>query len=488
MSQVRFSTGAIVPLTVPSGQLSLYAKADKKLYYKDDTGAEIGPMGGGGGSGTVGPSNCVYLDVLGNDLTGTRGDASKPFQTFSAALAKCQDGDSLRMGPGVFTESATPVWPPAVKRLAIIGSGRGGLPSFLIPGESITRVVQTTPNEHVLVPPSDATLLVLQNFTADVAAAGSGVALKVDGTGGGGVCMSSGLHVSNMAFSAPSDSVEIKLANLAFFQDVLNWGGTWSLNTTSIVRCENILGLQTVYCTWDNTTPGVPLFGREESSFRGVSLSTLYLSGHPQIRFDESCALDTITTFGPGFTVDGGLAPEIHFQGYLNGVMNFTGGSALPNTGTALILDFTGAKINGNLNFEVAGYTPGNRQKVFLDNITTSGMVFGGSITAGDGVDIYLRTGAIPLISGSIILTTLASGTITPSRWLMAVPVGGAGLDPVPFGFTAQNPPLNVQATMSGLPVSLCISQAPPPSASDLWVSYLPPGPPMTVYVECRWA
>jgi hypothetical protein len=390
------------------------------------------------------------------------------------------------MGPGIFLESTTPVWPPTVKRLAIIGSGRGGIPSFFVPGESITRVEQTTLNEHVISPPPDVILLILQNFTAK-GGGGSGMALNVDGGGGGGACMSSGLYVTDMAFSSPLDAVNIRMANMAIIQNVFNWNGTWSFDTSSIVHCDNIVGINKLYYNWDNTLPDVPVFGRDTALFQGLEMGTLYLAGQSDVKFDASCKVGDITTHGSGFSVAGGLAPKIQFHGYISGNVDFTGASALPDTTEELLLDFTGAKMDGSLSFEVAGYT-GNRQSVHLKNITHSGPGFDGTITAGDGVDIYLRTDALKLATGWIPLTTVASGTITPSRWLMAFPTAGGGLDLVPFGFTAIEPPVNIQATATGLPTSVYVSWAPPPSPAACQIGTFPPLPPGTpIYLEFRW-
>lgn len=51
MAQIVLPEGAS-PSTPATGNVSLYAKADGKLYFKDDAGLETGPLGaGGGGSG-----------------------------------------------------------------------------------------------------------------------------------------------------------------------------------------------------------------------------------------------------------------------------------------------------------------------------------------------------------------------------------------------------------------------------------------------------
>ena len=53
MAQLLLQNG-VTQATPAAGTLSIYSKtADKRLYYKDDAGVEIGPLGGGGGAGTV---------------------------------------------------------------------------------------------------------------------------------------------------------------------------------------------------------------------------------------------------------------------------------------------------------------------------------------------------------------------------------------------------------------------------------------------------
>lgn len=73
MSRLRLEIGSVPP-TPPTGSLFIYPKADKKLYYKNDTGDEIelstvaGPQGNDGSdgktilSGTVDPSSPVGAD------------------------------------------------------------------------------------------------------------------------------------------------------------------------------------------------------------------------------------------------------------------------------------------------------------------------------------------------------------------------------------------------------------------------------------------
>lgn len=66
-----------------------------------------------GGGGTVGPATSVYVapPPLGNDATGVRGDASKPFATLDAAFAAMQDGDQVLLAPGNYAALSATISP-----------------------------------------------------------------------------------------------------------------------------------------------------------------------------------------------------------------------------------------------------------------------------------------------------------------------------------------------------------------------------------------
>lgn len=58
--------------------------------------------------------NTLFVDAVnGNDSTGTRGDASKPFLTMSAALSASSAGDVIEVGPGTYAET-TNIWKDGV--------------------------------------------------------------------------------------------------------------------------------------------------------------------------------------------------------------------------------------------------------------------------------------------------------------------------------------------------------------------------------------
>jgi len=70
----------------------------------------------GGGGFSVG----IYVDVAGDDGTGTRGNASLPYQTIGAALATMHSGDVIFAGPGSFAGALVG---PELAAVSIVGSG-----------------------------------------------------------------------------------------------------------------------------------------------------------------------------------------------------------------------------------------------------------------------------------------------------------------------------------------------------------------------------
>jgi hypothetical protein len=66
-SQLIFTTEGSAPATPGSGTVSVYTKtSDKRLYYKDDTGTEIGPLNTGGSSLPVADTTAVVMGSADN--------------------------------------------------------------------------------------------------------------------------------------------------------------------------------------------------------------------------------------------------------------------------------------------------------------------------------------------------------------------------------------------------------------------------------------
>lgn len=102
-----------VPATM-AGPVAAFQKMSGGLAQINPDGnllALLLAAGAIGGGGTVGPATCIYLapPPLGNDATGARGDASKPFATLDAALAVMVSGDTLMLAPGIYGPPSAPI-------------------------------------------------------------------------------------------------------------------------------------------------------------------------------------------------------------------------------------------------------------------------------------------------------------------------------------------------------------------------------------------
>ena len=105
---------------------------------------------GGGGSTLVG-KNLFVDSINGDDGTGTRGDAGKPFLTITAAVAAASSGDVVRVGPGTFAFGTTKLQMPA--GVSMIGSG---IDVSIITQTSVSAV-------HALIAPASNTTI--EGFT-----------------------------------------------------------------------------------------------------------------------------------------------------------------------------------------------------------------------------------------------------------------------------------------------------------------------------------
>jgi len=72
-------------------------------------------------SGVVGPSTVVYVDPNGDDSTGQRGNAARPFQTIQAALAAMLNGDQMRLAPNATYAAPTTPFPAILVNGSIVG-------------------------------------------------------------------------------------------------------------------------------------------------------------------------------------------------------------------------------------------------------------------------------------------------------------------------------------------------------------------------------
>jgi hypothetical protein len=95
-AQIIFTNEASAPATPGAGTVSVYTKtSDKRLYYKDDTGTEVGPLETGGSSLPVADTTAVVMGSADNTkllrfevdgfTTGTTRVATPPNEDFTIA-------------------------------------------------------------------------------------------------------------------------------------------------------------------------------------------------------------------------------------------------------------------------------------------------------------------------------------------------------------------------------------------------------------------
>lgn len=532
MSQVRFSTTALVPTTPPTDQIALYAKGDKKLYYKDDAGTETGPIGAGGGGGPtgpaggdlggtypnpsvvalqgnpvlsgapgadtflgwngaawaatplppVGPDNVAYLAMTprGNDATGTVGDASKPFASFDVALAALSAVGpggvaALVMGPGDFGVNVPPTWPTGITRLSIIGAGR-----------NVTRVyglgAVIAPNPAS--PPT--TTLVLKDFLLE--SSGTPV-INADGLGSAGNFMSGGLYLKGMGFrcTVPGSffMVSIKKAGIVFVEDcfddsqLFGANSTW-LFETSNVFISNLFGVSKLDISFDASDPDAP-FGpvgvfRITSRVSDADFNQVTIGKQADVLFTETTKVGPINGSGLNSVTVGPTtySPRVEFRGICQSNINFAGANAFPDA-PGCRANFPGMKLTGNLSLEVA-IAAANRLVSRCD-----GSVIGGVVTALGGVDIFLNTASIQPFGS---FSTPTDGTITPNRLSLPYSLLAPVVEAIPFGFTANSPPVTVQVTPTAPPPAPMWIGPTTPSGITLNHGLLP-GP--LVFLDVRW-
>jgi len=407
-----------------SGTRRFYFRpSDGKPAYKDNGGVEtlfglIGPAG---------PSNAVYLSVGGVDGSAARGDASKPFGTFKAAVQACQNGDVLRIGPGAFTLAGAadvPAWPAGLHQLAIEGSG-----CDLTGGGGTTITNTGNDGSHIFQPPSHVTYLGIRNLKA-VVTLGSGRPLYCDGTGSGGNYLGGSFNGSlvliDCAFfnAANTFSARLKDVGLTVMSNVFfEIGGNTKMEVISsgaIFATGCVFGK--IDHSYDSTDVDRPGFSAG-SVFRACSwTSDLKLIGGPQKLEFHSCTLHIVSgnalTDSLGITQYGGFVEQYDFSG--NPMFDSPSNR----------FDLYGVKVNTALKLKMAGAPPANTLRATArgcDLVNIGGF----NIIADNGIILDVRGSNYQLDGGQFV--TPGNGKLHLSRILRNYTTSGTSPDTVSF-------------------------------------------------------
>jgi hypothetical protein len=449
--KITLGTGT-APGTPATGKAVIYFKsADKKPYFKDDAGTET-PFAL---DGVVGPSNAVYVDIAGNDGSGARGDASKPFLTVAAGLAACQSGDVLYIGPGLFEMDIgeNPVWPVGVNRLTIVGAGCD------LTGVGGTRLSYIGADAaDIFAPVSTAEYVEIRDLYAAVTV-GSGYALNCDGTGasgsflGGAGLTSGGLRLRNCCLIG-DNAVRLLYVGLADINDAVlglpSAGHTFQILTSTVLRGDGIWS-DSVEVSWDDSDPDKPTLGNIGSIIKNLKCGSVSCGGQAQIDLFDS---DIGSVNGSlGLSTSGTETARI--SGYFCKIEDIdfdTAGYEYPDTAISnKALRFEYCRIDTGARFKVAGAAAERLAVSLRGSILPTDVL---STEANDGVDLNLR-GCVMDVSGGGLVT---GGTGTVWVDCIARPYTTDGTSPDVFeislgGLTFFIAPANVQVTASALSI-----------------------------------
>lgn len=438
---------------------------------------EVG-SGSSGGSAVVGPGNVVFVDpILGNDGTGQRGNAAKPFATFNAALGVVQSGDTVMLSPGTHVVTGAPYPPyPALSSLTIAGYGRdvtvlAGGPGCIPIQASVGTIV-------------DSLVVQDMNVTSDVRcieATGATAARRFMPTTGtiGGVKLSrvrlggaAGFSIAYCRQFILDDVICDAQGNIIDTSGALGYSATIDGLTCSDLNVR-----------WDNDSPDAPAnpgfpFGPSRSP---VTIRDSFATGYfslelqPAVVVERGCVMGIVTA-GPGGLTEAlsGAVPSIQFAGRILGSIDFTGGAALPDSISAGNYTFQDVEmgVGTSAAFGRAG-TVNGRSTVYM--LGTTWPLTGGNLVAQDGVDVFSESGTSPTYS----TTNLA--TITPKHWTANPVAAPAGATIVPFGWNAFSAPTNVLVSANAAGCDACVTAR---AANAVTVTV---AAPCSVDVRCEW-
>lgn len=396
-------------------------------------------LDGAASSVTIGPSNCLFVDVNGNDGTAVRGNAQFPFATLGAAVAAALDGDQIRLGPGTFLIDAALAFPAGTDRLSIVGSG-----------STMTQIVGVAPLAGpVIQPPPTMRRLEIKDCAITNTVAFDTVV--TDATGSGGTFyLDLGFLLQNVYLNSITGvSLSVTHASNVIIENVILAEGAL-FQTCRVTRCVGLKAGTATTVSWDNDDadkPGARMAWAPQSF---VCASDLTLSEQAWVVLDGSCGvLGLVQGSSLSVATLANMTPRLECHGLVGG-FDFSAGNALPDTAQVITWDLSGSTItdviSGGILIDVAA-PAANRQSIKADGCSVPS---GGAVVIGDGIDFFDRYAD----ASSVMYSTPGTGTFTPGRWCYEVNFLGAGPQVEPFGFTATTVPDALLATNRG-PVAM---------------------------------
>ncbi len=325
---------------------------------------------GSSASSLKGPwSSVLYVDqVYGNDVTAQRGNDNRPFATIQAAINAMLTSDTVWIAPQAFTLTAALTVPATV----VTGSIRG-MPapsSGLSVSTSLRRFGANVFDFGANLGISNFLLHGL-NINGNIVADGSAYAA--------GTYFTNGLLIDSCTYGTGLTVIAKYVKNY----EMRNCSGPqaaagFTHTTCGTVKYTGCLfgGFSSgtnVVATFDGTDPLAPpgatpgeFFIVDRTSFGTDAGSTgVTVGGQTRLIVDQTSTISGLrASAAVPLSVIGAKVPSVVCTGYINsgnsGVIDFaSAGQELPDTATALVFDFRGARLYGEKYSGVSGSVAG---------------------------------------------------------------------------------------------------------------------------------
>lgn len=388
---------------------------------------------------TVGPwSNVLYVDnVRGNDTTGTRGDDNLPFATIQAALNAMQTNDLVLLAPQRFVLTATLTIPSAVVNGGLSGSVAAVSPIASAPQlQAASEIRFVGGNVFNLGANLGLTLFQISN----VFLTSTTLAISADGSAyAKNAFLSQGLWLYNVTLFGDITTKYVTRFEMMNSRSETGTHTHTNGNAFNYTQCYSpVAGNIFAYDATDPLATTATMVAQvRDASVLGAtgSLGFITLTGQAFLSVDESSTIGGLK--GVGLAASGVKVPGARVAGYIgganSGAIDFaTAGSELPDTATAMVWDFRGARLSTaspvpafttqvvTAKFKVGGAAT-NFQTVKLDSTTT---LPGVTFTADAKIHLTMRGADAPQ---AVYTTPGADGDITPPMLTGTVDISAGG-------------------------------------------------------------
>lgn len=379
--------------------------------------------GGGGGGSVVGPLSTVYVEPpaptgRGDDATGARGNAGRPFATLDAAIAVMQNGDTLRMSAGTFL-------PPSAALPALLAS-------CSIVGENANAtIINAVGSGQPALDFAGASRLsaLLDGFRIEQDA--GQIAINADGSAAAaGTFFPTGLTFGSIRIAG--GNVVLRYCGTVTTQGMRDEvsAGDWTIDSCLRVGLlsSSFLGGRNITIDQDNDDPLAPnaagslRLGAVRFINTDAPNSVVTLTNQARILVDQGSQIGVLQGNALSIAVvDPTFVPEVVISGEAQQI-SFTGAGAMPDA--QILVDLQGARISSSVT------VVGQIGAVNTIQVNGTGASIGTTATIGEGVLGNLRGTAFAGPVNGSITTTGSNGRVIPPDFALLPALAG-----VPTGF-----------------------------------------------------